>query len=363
MSHNLEKYSANSNIVSAGIQQINPLKISNFIKFDFLFISHAYCIKTKNSNYTNVLQYIHENNLCGKIFHPKQLYNLFNDSVKILYYSPLMNIVVEYAKDSESLIPVDKFVQDIESYSYSKFYDLTMKSVQNNLVGGKLLLLAFVGNSYIGIDLIKKIIDYKKRHIEEEISISFCIHINVLNEMVEIINDANIDNCAIFCSNEFGNDIAPTLLMYDAIVNYLDTGKIPNNYEHIIKLHTKSDKQIFEHFTSFLLDNSLETILSKKNENCKCVGYEYFYQNDFNKKIHDENANIMINDNLFVPYTIFLTTPVVMDCVLLFLKREYKHFFINNMYDDNSVNYEYSFPHFTERLFGKIDTCYFTQNG
>lgn len=359
MTHNLEKYSANNNIISVGVGiNVKNRQNPNFIKFDFLFISHAYAIKTPNSNYTNVLQYIYDNNLCGKFFHPKQLYNLFNNSIKI-YYSPTINIVVEpkvsILQKSKTLIPISQFVHDVESYSYSEFYDLTMKCVQNNLVGGKLLLLVFIGNSQIGIDLIQKIIDYKNRNIEEEIAISFCIHINILNEMIEIINNANIDNSAIFCSNEFGNDIVPTLLMYDAIVKYLDTSGISNNCEHIIKLHTKSDTKIFEQFTSFLLDNSLETILSKKTEKCECIGYEYFDKNNFNEKIHEKYSYILNEDNFFVPYTIFLTTPLVMDCVLLFLKQEYKQFFINNMYDDNSINCDHSFPHFTERLFGKIN--------
>ena len=61
--------------------------------------------------------------------------------------------------------------------------------------------------------------------------------------------------------------------------------------------------------------------------------------------------------NTFVAGTIFYTTDVVFDSVLKFMKtNNYREYLLNNLYENNTINKDYSPIHFLERVFGIINT-------
>jgi hypothetical protein len=149
----------------------------------------------------------------------------------------------------------------------------------------------------------------------------------------------------LYSSNEFGNDIVPSLLVWDDLKD--------KNYNNIIKIHTKSNINILNKSLDFLLNNNINEIKLLKNNESSCIGYKYInMENDiFNKNLIYENKEL-INNNYFVPYTIFLTEENIMNKVLTFFKNNNKIIFLQNMYDTNMINRDYSYVHFMERLFG-----------
>ena len=164
----------------------------------------------------------------------------------------------------------------------------------------------------------------------------------------------NFHSFIIYSCNEFGNDITPSLLVYDEIRKKID-------FNYIIKLHTKSHDIIFNTYTDYLLTKPLKELLYFNCDNCNCIGFsyisinnDYFYNKTrFNKNLYNKYEN-KFNKDLFVPSTIFLIYKNNFTNVLDFLKNNYKTIFLQNMYDNNCININESCVHFMERLFGVL---------
>jgi hypothetical protein len=68
------------------------------------------------------------------------------------------------------------------------------------------------------------------------------------------------------------------------------------------------------------------------------------------------HANHLNTTKTFIATTIFFSESIVIKKVLEFIKNNnYRGYFLNNMYDDNTVNFDNSPIHFIERLFGLIN--------
>jgi hypothetical protein len=137
---------------------------------------------------------------------------------------------------------------------------------------------------------------------------------------------------------------------------YSDINK-KNDFKHIIKLHTKNNVTQYENGTNFLLSVSMNELITQKMDNCNCIGYTYIdisqelFNNDI-KQLYQTEINM---NHLFVPGTIFYTNNTVLNVVLSLMKNiNYKSFFLNNLYDTNAINDNFSPIHFLERLFGVI---------
>jgi hypothetical protein len=61
-----------------------------------------------------------------------------------------------------------------------------------------LVLLVFIGNEKIGINLINKIMEYKK--IENELNVAFCFHKNIYKRNSKELKKMIKDNYKIFDS-------------------------------------------------------------------------------------------------------------------------------------------------------------------
>jgi hypothetical protein len=213
------------------------------------------------------------------------------------------------------------------------------------------ILLVFLGNSDIALDLLSKIINYK--NINKEFNVAFCINNNIKNDTkIKKIIKNNFDFYAIYFCNELGTDITPTLLMYDDINKN-------HKMKHILKFHTKSISNAYNDLTNYLLKNNLYTIIQKKTKKCNCIGPDNYYitlgNDKFNSDLRTKHIDDINLDFSFVGGTIFYADSIVFEKVVDFLKNNnYRSYLLNNLYENNSINKNFSPIHFLERIFGVI---------
>ena len=149
-----------------------------------------------------------------------------------------------------------------------------------------------------------------------------------------------------------GTDITPTILMYNDIIKR-------HKIKHILKFHTKTISNLYNSLTNFLLNKPIQYIIKQKNINCNCIGpaesYIQLTKDVFNNKLKYKHCNQINLENTFVAGTIFYTNNNVFKNVLEFIKtNNYRSYLLNNLYENNSINHEFSPIHFLERLFGSI---------
>jgi hypothetical protein len=308
-----------------------------------------FCL-TNNITYVNnkiALEYINKIGLDGFIYHPKQLLNIFGN---IEFYRFMKNIYAFY----------DSKFYTIQYFTNTYIYNTTFDYMADLLIEKKFdtindnydtLLLVFIGNEELGINLIKKIIDYKK--INKEFSISFCFNKKIENKSnIKKLIRENFDFYAVYYSCEFGTDITPTLLMYN------DINK-KHNVKHILKFHTKSISHLYNTLTNYLLSKPITQIVRDKKRYCNCIGppecYISIVHDKYNNELKDREKIYINNNYFFVAGTIFYAENNVFDKVLDFIKNNnYRAYLLNNLYENNSINQDFSPIHFLERLFGSI---------
>ena len=183
-------------------------------------------------------------------------------------------------------------------------------------------------------------------------NVSFCFNsLSIMNNLKLKIKDF-FQYYAIYLSKEFGTDITPTLVMYNDISKN-------HEFKHIIKLHTKSITDQYEDLTKYLLSVPLKTLCLKKH-NSNCIGNENYYtilkDDVFNKQLLFSHHTYLNIEKTFVAGTIFYCENIVMQKVVDFVKNNnFKSYLLNNLYENNSINKNYSPIHFLERLFGIIN--------
>jgi hypothetical protein len=101
-------------------------KIENLFDFDFMFIKQAYNLHDYNDE--AIINYIKKNSYINHIFHPKQLYNLFNDRIQVLINED--NLI--YIKYDNINYKLDSFINHIDTYSYDDFKKTTIKKLEDN---------------------------------------------------------------------------------------------------------------------------------------------------------------------------------------------------------------------------------------
>jgi hypothetical protein len=302
--------------------------------------------KLQMDNGYDIIKYIQLIAIDGYIYHPKQLINIF-PNIKI--YTFLDKIFIMYKLN---IYLVTDFVN---KFLYTNNYDNLTKILIKNRFDhldssySALILLVFIGNEERGNDLINKIIEYKKI---QNFNVSFCFNLNsnIAEKMKNTIKD-NFEYYAVYESKEFGTDITPTLLMYDDIMKKY-------NFQHIIKLQTKSILNQYTDLTNYLLNNPLENILKSYNNSCNCIGHKDYYiplsEDKFNNELKLRFISELNISNSFVGGTIFYCPVIVFIKTIQFMKSNYKSYLFNNLYENNSINMNNSPIHFLERVFGAI---------
>ena len=348
---NLFNYTSNNNLNEYLFflkkpTQLNLTKIkTNAFDIDFFLYKKCNNIFIKNNE--ELTMHFYNYGMNGLIYNVKQIYNLYPD-ISVFYF---LNDIFILKK--EKIYPLNYFVNKyLYSRSFDYFMKLTIHNYYENLSDNysSLILLAFIGNIDVGNDLLEKIIKYKKI---ETFNISFCFNSKIVYEHFKQLIHKNFLYFSIYFTNEYGTDIQPTIFMYNDICK-------KNNFDYIIKLHTKTIKNEYNDLTNFLLSNTLSSL--KKNMNkkiSKCVGPDNYYisMNDdiFNKRNVTKYINFLDVNKKFVKGTIFFTEHKIFAKVIDFIKNnDYKSFIFNNLYENNSININYSPTHFLERLFGII---------
>lgn len=290
--------------------------------------------------YRHIKEYGIEN---GLIYHSKQLKNIFHD--------------IEIYEDSDNKIYIKKDNDFIEGYKYinDELYNKDLEWYMNQITikeqtitNNELVLLVFIGDLEIGKILIQKIITYKDI---ETFGLGICFRNFDLYDNLKEMVIGNFDNYNIYITREYGNDILPTLLMYNKINQKIKFNKI-------IKLHTKSsDLKWFDEITNYLLETKIDKLSHDDNIKCNCIGSKKYYHKDENSmaniKILDKYRDY-IDKEYFVRGSMFYCDKRVFDKMIEIIKLDYKMFMNNNMYDTNNINYINSPSHTLERLFGII---------
>ena len=348
---NMYNYTENNNLDEFLYFMKKPLTL-NLTKqknnaFDIDFFLYKKCNNIFIKDNKELSQHFYNYGMNGLIYNVRQLYNLY-PNIKIFYF---YNDVFVFKKTIHKL---NYFINEyVYSKSFDSFMNLTISNFYDNLSKkySSLILLAFIGNIEVGNNLLEKIILYKNI---ENFNISFCFNSKTTyNYFKSLIND-NFKHFAIYFTKEYGTDIQPTIFMYNDICK-------THNFEYIIKLHTKSIKNDYNDLTNYLLSNNLSTLKNKINKKkCNCVGeYNYYMSlkdDPFVKKNINKYLNFLNTNKYFVKGTIFFTEHETFIKVIQFIKNnDYKSYIFNNLYENNSINYDFSPTHFLERLFGIIN--------
>lgn len=315
----------------------------NAFDVDLYFCNIVNNLKMKHDN--DIIKYIQLIGIYGFIYHPKQIINIFPN---IKFYCFLNNIFIMYQLN---IYTANDFV---DKFLYNSNYNIISNSLIRNRYDNlnrdfQTLLLVFIGNEERGNDLLNKIIEYKKLEV---FNVAFCFNINSkLADRMKNKIKINFDFYSVYECNECGTDITPTLLMYDDISKKY-------TFNHIIKLQTKTIVKPYFELTNFLLSKTVKQLQSFKNTTCNCIGHPDYYislkDDIFNNELKLNNMLEINIHNTFVGGTIFYCKNWVFQKTLEFMKKKYKMYLFNNLYENNSINVSNSPIHFLERVFGSI---------
>lgn len=322
----------------------HTVKKNNCIALDMKLYKYA-----NNLSYNDLyelLDHFHTDGLNGLIYSQRQLKNIFKT---IQIYEFAGNLYCE--TDKSSITKLDEFIKtNIYDKSFDELKNLLIKSYENTILPSiNLCVLLFIGNEQRGNQIIDMIIEYKNFEI---FNIAVCFNSYDLYNIFKnrILN--NFANYSLHISNDFGNDIVPTILMYDNL-------RKTYNPLHIIKLQTKSSYEIMNDLTRYLLDKPLNNLLLHTTPESNTIGNPYYYmllRDDwFNRDLYNKYLNDNHVNKKFVKATIFYINGAKMAQLTDFIKNNnYRAYLLNNMYDSNRIVISRSHVHFLERLFGVI---------
>lgn len=343
------KSNLKSYLIATDNDIIHNFEIPKWYSFDIdlVFFKHMNNLHDK-SNVELMDEFI-KRGMKGLIYHPQQIYNIY-PSCKIL------------KKDNSFLIAyngVNTVNNFLNKYIRIPYDNMRRQIIQNvcNLMDKTfdILIIVFIGNEKRGIEIIEKIINFKKYNYHSNVAFCFNSYTILNNKIIKEAIKSHFKNYSIFISKNMGTDITSTLFMYDYIT--MNLKYIP---KHIYKLHTKSIQPDFSELTDFLLNKSLKDLLTYKRSDSNCIGNPNFLThivNDdrFNNELKENFKHYLNMDSYFVSGTIFYTDHETMNSVLKFIKsNDPKIFYLNNLYENNSMNVNCSPIHFLERLFGCI---------
>lgn len=291
----------------------------------------------------------------GTIYCLRQIKNIFNDyKIKLLQKNKKL-----YITNSQNEIhELRQFVIDkIYNKSFDDLTNMFVNKIDHKSSDDNLdtLYLSFIGSTSVGILLINKLILYNK-HIDKTINFIFILKKSIGSFNIIYLIKEHFTNYEIYSTNEFGNDIIPTMLVYNLVKNN-------HNYDNIIKLQTKqTNDRLFDDIVDYLLSNDINRLKFlcglDKTSNCVC---EPTYKNivsreKLNLDLIQNFKHITDSKTHFCVGTMFYTKPIVMDKILEHIKEpnNYRMYLYNNTYDNNTFFYSKSPIHFLERLFGNI---------
>jgi hypothetical protein len=320
------------------------IKKDNCISIDMKF--YKYANNLPYNDLYELLDHFHTDGLYGLIYSPKQLRNIFKTIQIYEFYGEL------YCETEKSpIIKLNEFIKkNIYEKSFNEFKKLLIKLYEDTILPSiNLCILLFIGNEERGNQIIDMLIEYKNMEI---FNIAICFNSYSLYNTLKNKILANFENYRLYISNDIGNDIVPTLLMYDDLSETY-------NPLHIIKLQTKSSYGMMYDLTRYLLDKPLSSLLLYTNRESNTIGNPHYYMrlsdDGFNRDLYNKYSNKIDINRKFVIATIFYISGDKMGQIKNFVKENnYKAYLLNNMYDSNRIVTTRSHVHFLERLFGVI---------
>jgi hypothetical protein len=218
--------------------------------------------------------------------------------------------------------------------------------INDSVFDSKMVTIFHIGNIDIGILMLyeMKKIDYIKNS-----GLIININSNIDNQST-IINYVknNFKNNIIVNIPNLGQDISPSLIMYDILK------KKDINFDYVLKLHTKGNSYWLELLTNGLINNNIFPIieLMEKEKNIGIIGSEKYnikLKNSKNNRIllNLNYNNSQIYESHFIGGTIFLCKENIIGNVINNNMNIIKRMFITSFYvQDNSP------AHALERIFG-----------
>ena len=337
----IKKYHLNSdyysiNTIISSYDSTNNSKIK--FKIDIEFYKQIYDIK-------DICPYIHLANYGienGLIYHPEQLNIILEYEYE--YYQKYTKEI--YVKLENEYIPIKEFVKQ-------KFDEITVETefkkytVKHNVISkySNVYFLVFIGDYSIGLDIYKKITT-SQHYRRGNVGIVFK-NDTIYNQFTDIF-DMKDNYVIVLKKKDYGNDIIPTLILFNSIRRYL-----VNKY--IIKVHTKSNFKWRNICLQYLIKKSLPELCSLLTDNVLTHPNFLHGIDRFNRKLISVYYDDLDIKKKFAAGSIMFTHYDVFKSSLEFVIKNYQMFFFNIFYDDNLINMNNSPIHFLERLFGMIN--------
>jgi hypothetical protein len=335
--------------------RINHIKNANINKNNLFEFDENFAIQANNyNNNLSIYDYYYNKGVMnGMIVHPKQIKTLF-PNIEILENN---NII--YIKNHNEFSTLSKFVQNnIYNKNFDDFLDI-VQIVKDNRNDEKreLSILFHAGYNDIATDIINKMIEcnFNKKYTLyinfncEENTITECVEKNKIIKYIE----KNFNSYIITITPNFGNDITPSILIYEKFKNQIrDT--------ILLKIHTKQDADWRKELTDLFLDNNLDKLINiiKNNKQINCLGSENFlleFENDrYNKILIKKIFKNVNNNNNFFAGTIFLCRSEIFDNCIQKTKYVLRSSLLLPFYYDNYLFWSRSPVHTIERAFGII---------
>lgn len=228
----------------------------------------------------------------------------------------------------------------LPSLTASHFFN-KINVIKNNIIHKNIMFLLFIGNYKLGDEILLKI--YEK--YGKDIHLGIVTKDDLFYEKSEYLKRFN--SVTLTICGEFGNDITPTLILY----NYISQR---NKFPSIFKIHTKSDNILRRD----LVNHILNTSISKMNNELR--NHNVYNHKMYMKEMDKLNIKYYrkylssIKTNKFLAFSIFYTNYELMDKIIDFIIRNnFTVLFTFNMYDSN-WNVKNTPYHFMERLFYMI---------
>ena len=204
----------------------------------------------------------------GKIYHPKQLFNLFGKKLEMFLFLNELFIFYEnnifLASEFVSTFIYKASFNDLCNRLIVEKHNSFFNNVSASSSSSSLLILVFIGNESIGEDLLQKLILFQSTfYITQPFHLAVCFSplISYKNSLLKKKFLQHFPFLAMYTCNEMGSDIGPTLLMYDNILKQQQqSSKAP--YAHILKFHTKSISQDYINLTDYLFAQSVESLIN-----------------------------------------------------------------------------------------------------
>jgi GT2 family glycosyltransferase len=316
-------------------------KGTNAIQIDIGLYKYLHDIHTSDNNI--ICKQLNDIGIYeGKIYSIRQIRNLcgVNEFYKYgkRYYCRLGDLYVDLKLIAECIY--DRSFGDLISDITELHNNVTQNNVTDTLV------CSFIGDINIGNRLLDKILASDKKDLVNVIVIRGGIDRDKLMPKINMFGKR-----IVFISKEYGNDIIPTLqALYYCSIRY-------NGINNVYKLHTKSDHKWFNDCTNYLLDT--KQCEMKFHEDSNCITHNKYLKSINSQKLHCRliinKHRIQMDKKLFAMGTMFYSKFNVFQRLIALMKRnDFRSYFLNNMYDTNSVLLYNSPVHLLERLFGTI---------